>query len=81
MLYSLNIQLYHLRLIPARMLPTLDHYLPRPPIPVEVFLMALVSAVTGTAKQLKVRYPPLMLFRLLMVIIIVGSSTHLSSQQ
>lgn len=48
MLYLLNIQLYHQVLIIAHMLPTLDH-LTRLQIPVEVFLMVLLSAVTGTA--------------------------------
>lgn len=80
MLCLLNLQLYHLLLIIGHMLSTLDHF-PRLQIPGEVFLMALLSAVTGTADQLQVRYPPLMFFPLWMSIIEAGGSTHLSSPE
>lgn len=74
-LYLQNIQqLYHLLLIHAHILLILDLFIPHLQIPVEVFQMALILAITGMAHQYLVRFQVPMLFLPWIPIITVGST-------
>lgn len=68
----LSMLVYHLQLIIAPILLTLDQFTPLHQIPVGVFQMGLVSTVTGMAHQVLARCPLLMHFLRWMSITTVG---------